>query len=321
MMPKNALLMTLSTWSLFYMVGATAVYAQVPATEQMPGMQRVGETVVDHPSVWYQFERHLVDSVDGKRHYRIDISIPRGPVPASGYPVLYMLDGNAAMATLSDADLAALSRSGRAPVLVAIGYDVPTRNDVVSRAFDYTPPTYENGQRVLQQDDRGRQGGGADIFLEYIQSNIKPLVQSRVNVDLQREYLWGHSYGGLFTLHTLYTRPDTFSRYIVGDPSAWWNDGVLVKEWQAFSSNKAADKRVVMLVGTKPRDPNRPMPNMPRVQPGQAPIENPRAVIGEMADGLRQGGADVTYEVFPQYGHGDMIRVSLERALEIAAQP
>lgn len=310
-----------STWSLFCMVSGTGVYAQAPVAAPAPGMQLVGETVVDHPSEWYQFERHLIDSEDGQRHYRIDISIPRGPAPATGHAVLYMLDGNAAMATFKDDDLATLSQSGRPPVLVAIGYDVPTRNDVVSRAFDYTPPTYEKGQRVPHEDDRGRQGGGADIFLDYIQSTIKPLVKARVNVDPHQEYLWGHSFGGLFTLHTLYTRPDAFSRYIVGDPSAWWNDGVLVKEWQAFSADKAADKRVAILVGTKPRDPNRPMPNLPRTKPGQAPIENPRAVIGEMAQGLRQGGADVTYETFPQYGHGDMIRVSLERALQVAVQP
>ncbi|OZI42414.1 hypothetical protein CAL20_03090 [Bordetella genomosp. 4] len=320
-MLRNDLSMKLSMLSLCCLLGTTYVHAQTPAAGQMPGMQLVGETVVDHPSEWYQFERHQIDSADGKRHYRIEISIPRAAAPAAGYPVLYMLDGNAAMATLKDADLAALARSGHPPVLVAIGYDVPTRNDVVSRAFDYTPPTYENGQRVHQEDDRGRAGGGADIFLEYIKSSIKPLVQSRVKVDPQKEYLWGHSYGGLFTLHTLYTQPNAFARYIVGDPSAWWNDGVLVQEWHAFDANKAAGKRIAILVGTKPRDPNRPMPNLPRAKPGRAPIENPRAVIGDMADGLRKAGGDVSYETFPQYGHGDMIRVSLERALEVAVQP
>lgn len=89
----------------------------------------------------------------------------------------------------------------------------------------------------------------------------------------------------------------------------------------AFDANKAAGKRIAILVGTKPRDPNRPMPNLPRAKAGRAMIENPRAVIGEMADGLRNGDGSVTYETFPQYGHGDMIRVSLERALEIAVEP
>lgn len=317
---RFALSMKLSLLSLCGLVGSTYALAQTPASGQMPGMQRVGETIVDRPSQWYRFERHQIDSVDGKRHYRIEISIPRAPAPADGYPVLYMLDGNAAMATLKDEDLAALSRSNP-PVLVAIGYDVPTRNDVVSRAFDYTLPTYQNGQRVPAQDGRGREEGGADIFLDYITSTIKPLVQLRAKVNLGREYLWGHSYGGLFTLHTLFMQPNAFARYIVGDPSAWWNDGMLVKEWQAFAADKAAGKRIAILAGTKPRDPNRPMPPGRSASSNQARTANPRAILGDMAAALRQAGSDATYESFPQYGHGEMIRVSLERALEIAVQP
>ena len=52
-----------------------------------------------------------------------------GPSPTGGHAALYMLDGQ---------DLEWLSRRNP-PVLVAIGYDVPTRNDVVARAYDYMP--------------------------------------------------------------------------------------------------------------------------------------------------------------------------------------
>jgi len=167
---------------------------------------------------------------------------------------------------------------------------------------------------------RGRPGGGADVFLQLIVSRVKPLVGARARVDPKRAYLWGHSYGGLFTLHTLYTQPDTFARYIAGDPSAWWHDGALIDEWRAFDARRAAGKRVAILVGTKPRDPARPAPNPPPAHDDGADID-PRKAVREMAEGLRRGGADVDYEAFPQYGHGDMIRVSLERALEIATQP
>lgn len=283
------------------------------------GSQIIGETVADRPSTLYAFERHRLDSADGKRHYRIEISIPRTPAPASGYPVLYMLDGNAAMATLTERDLASMA-SANPPVLVAIGYETAARNDVVSRAYDYTPPVYENGERVADPVVRGRIGGGADVFLEFITSRVKPLVRGRVSVDPGKEYLWGHSYGGLFTLHALFTQPDAFARYIVGDPSAWWHDGVLIREWHGFAQHRAAGKRIAILIGTKPRDAGRPAPHPPPRQESGASID-PRAAVKEMADGLRQGGAHVSYETFPQYGHGDMIRVSLERALRIATEP
>ena len=336
----NARRLSYSAIALAWLLGASTLTGHVrashPASIQAPataqtqsgarGQRAIGNTIADHPSSVYRFERHTLDSADGKRRYRIEIAIPKmanmlpragvpapaitAAAPAAGFPVLYMLDGNSAMATLKDDDLAMLART-RPTVLVAIGYDVDTRNDVVSRAYDYTPPAYDNGKPAPPPVVRGREGGGADVFLALIQSRIAPLVQARAKVNPKQSYLWGHSYGGLFTLHTLFTQPDAFARYIVGDPSAWWNDGALVQEWQAFKAERAAGKRIGIFVGTKPRDAPRPT----------AALTDQRAAIADMAEGLRAGGANVSYEAFPQYGHGEMIRASLERALQIVTEP
>ena len=296
--------------------------AHVQETSPPPparGERLVGETVADRPSEYYRFEEHRIDSTDGKRRYRIHIAIPRIPPPAGGHATLYMLDGNAALDTLADRDLESLAQRNP-PVLVAIGYDVPTRNDVVSRAYDYTPPVVENGRPLVQPVVRGRRGGGADIFLELIETRIKPLVRARASVS-REEYLWGHSYGGLFALHALFTRPETFSRYIVGDPSAWWHEGVLIREWEAFDKTRAAGKRVAILVGTKPRESSRPAPASAPIQRQDGTTLDPRSAVREMAEGLLKHAADATYETYPEQGHGGMIRVSLERALQIAAEP
>ncbi len=292
------------------------VQAQTPAEPLRPGMQPLGETVADRPSSVYHFETHRLDSADGKRQYRIQLAIPRQAAPAGGRAALYMLDGNAALATLTDEDLNGLGQ-GEAPVLVAVGYNVQTRNDVVARAYDYTPPVYQNGQRVPAPVVRERVGGGADEFLDLLNARVRPLARERAGIDPSREYLWGHSYGGLFTLHVLFTQPQAFARYIVGDPSAWWHDGVLVQEWRRFDARQAAGKRVAILVGTKPREAGRPAPGG---VPG-AGAEDPRAAVREMGEGLKAAGADATYEVFPQFGHGEMLGASLTRALEVARQP
>ncbi|MEB2400866.1 MAG: alpha/beta hydrolase-fold protein [Alcaligenaceae bacterium] len=298
---------------LFCLCGVLgAAHAQGASPAQGWAGKTVGETIADRPSNLYRYEKHRLDSADGKRHYRIEISIPRVPAPAGGYAALYMLDGNAAMDTLTEDDLASISSGGHPPVLVAVGYDIPVRNDVVSRAYDYTPPVHENGKLIAEPVVRGHVGGGADVFLDFIAARVKPLVRARAGTDPKKEYLWGHSYGGLFVLHTLFTRPDAFARYIAGDPSVWWHDGALLREWQAFEKERAAGKRVAILVGAKPRDPARPAPG--------ASMDT-RAIVEDMAEGLRRGGGQVSYEAFPQYGHGEMIRVSLERALRIAAEP
>ncbi|OZI37674.1 hypothetical protein CAL29_04600 [Bordetella genomosp. 10] len=302
-----------------------------------PWDQPVGPTVADRESAYYRFEKHRLDSADGKRHYRIEIAIPKQAAPAGGYTALYMLDGNAAMATLTDADMQAMGKA-HPPVLVAIGYDIATRNDVVSRAYDYTPAVRDaQGREIPIPLDRGREGGGADVFLRFIDTQVRPLARSRARIDTKREMLWGHSYGGLFALHVLYTQPRAFGAYIVGDPSAWWNDGALVREWRAFDPARAAGLRVAILVGTKPRTDGRMNPNVrPGAINGPAGAMNgppgarppagqdgkradPRAIVAEMAEKLRAASAQATYETFPQFGHGEMIRASLARALQIAS--
>ena len=317
-MQSTLLIRAAVTTALATMLAAGA-QAQTATPTARPGMQAVGETVADRPSTVYQFDTYMLDSVDGKRRYRIQIAVPRTPAPADGRPALYMLDGNAALDALTDADLQALGTQAATPVLVAVGYDVSTRVDVTSRAYDYTPPTIEHGKRVPTPVVRGREGGGADIFMDFIRTQVKPLARKQAAIDPAREYLWGHSYGGLFTLHVLFTQPDAFARYIVGDPSTWWNDGVLLDEWKRFDARQAAGKRVAMLVGTKPRDPARPSPAGAITNAGvQA---EPRATVSDIADGLRAGGAIASHEAFPQFGHGEMLRASLVRALEIAATP
>jgi len=269
------------------------------------GNEMVGETVADRPSPHYRFERHYLDSADGLRHYRIDLAIPRAPAPDAGYPVLYLLDGNATLATLTDADLAALAGKN-APLLVAIGYDVPTRNDVAARAYDYTPPLlHENAPPVV----RGRMGGGAQVFLQFIAARIKPLVRARVATDTSRECLWGHSYGGLFALYALFTQPQEFSCYVAGDPSFWWHDGEILQHWQRFDKSAAAGKPLAILIGTKARER--------AAAPGPADTDavDRLAVAREITSTLRAHGARTRLEIFPQYGHGEMIRASLEYAL------
>jgi len=299
---------------------AAAVRTVGPLPAEGRSHERVGVTVADRPSAHYRFEKTYLHSTDGKRRYRIDIAIPTAPpVSAAGYGALYMLDGNAAIASLTDDDLIALSR--RQPlVLVAIGYDIPTRNDVVSRAYDYTPPVYDaRGQRIAEPVVRGRVGGGADAFLQFITTHVKPLARSRAAIDTRRESLWGHSYGGLFVLYTLLTQPQAFARYIAGDPSLWWHDGALLRQWQAFDKDRASGKHVALLVGAKPRDASRPPPPSQQSGTGSPASVNTRAVTQDMAETLHQYGAHAVWQVFPQYSHGDMLRASLEYALHAAS--
>ncbi|MCX5567314.1 alpha/beta hydrolase [Alcaligenes phenolicus] len=273
---------------------------------QRPWNEAAGPSIVDQQQSLYRFETLIMSSEDGKRHYKIQIGTPNRPAPARGHPVIYMVDGNAAMASIDVDDLKAISALS-APVLVAIGYDTEARHDVIARAFDYTPPVTENGISK-PVEVRGRSGGGADIFLDYIETHIKPAVEEREPIDRSRQTLWGHSYGGLFALHTLFTHPDLYQRYVAGDPSLWWYDGILVKTAQAFDTTLAKDKRIAIMVGGQRRSTS--MSNAAAQWSAQ-----------DMAKHLQDAGLNVSYENFSDLNHGQMLAASLKPALRIAAQP
>ncbi len=93
-------------------------------------------------------------------------------------------------------------------------------------------------------------GGGADAFLDFINDELKPFVSSTFQIDESEEYFYGHSLGGLFGLHTLFSRTDTFDKYLISSPSIWWNEKSVVQTALDFiASHNDLDKRVHMVVG------------------------------------------------------------------------
>ncbi|EMC5720459.1 alpha/beta hydrolase, partial [Salmonella enterica subsp. enterica serovar Kentucky] len=86
-----------------------------------PDMQPLGPNIADKGSGYYHFRVNDFQSADGARHYRVWTAIPNKAAPPSGYPVLYMLDGNAVMDRLPEALLKQLADHSP-PVIVAIGY-------------------------------------------------------------------------------------------------------------------------------------------------------------------------------------------------------
>ncbi|WP_420226008.1 alpha/beta hydrolase [Pigmentiphaga litoralis] len=185
----------------------------------------------------YTVPRSMVETVVTKssQHYKIMVSWPEGRAPASGWPVMYVLDGSHYFAMATDMlrnQVCAYPCPLEAGVVVAIGYPDRSR-----REYDFTPKA-PPGPPEMRLDGTPYpvvEYGGADAFLDFIESDLKPRIESRFRIDRTRQTLFGHSYGGLFVLHTLYTRPQAFSTYVASSPSIWWNNRYIEKEEQAFT--------------------------------------------------------------------------------------
>lgn len=193
-----------------------------------------------------QFDLHSSEGLA----YRIYLSAPAAPPPPDGYPVFYVLDGNAAFPVAAFLARILAGRrdvSGHPPALVVgIGYPGATDFDVPARRRDYTPGTSQPGAEA----------GRADAFLDFIEGRVKPLVASRRPVDARRQALFGHSFGGLFVLHVLLTRPAAFSTYVASSPSIWW-DGQRVLEGmpRLLAAETSPSPRVQISVGALEDDP------------------------------------------------------------------
>ena len=178
----------------------------------------------------------VVSSLTGER-LRVLVWQPPGAVPEQGFPVLYAFDGDESFGLLTDlaAGLApAARRAGLRPTMVvAIGYR-PGEGTVERRIHDLTPAAERHVMPDRPNGQPWPRLGGGDAFLETIEKDVKPLVSGSFPVDETAETLFGHSLGGLMTLHALMTRPGGFDRYFVSSPSLWVNDRQALRDMEAF---------------------------------------------------------------------------------------
>ncbi len=266
------------------------------------------------------------------REYRILISEPDGPAPTAGWPVLYLLDGNLlfptahSLARLAGHTQQRLELTLPPPVVVAIGHvDEQLLHDP-ARNEDYTPPATD----LSDTGDRsGRPQGGGDRFLDFIAQELKPLVESRLPIDRDRQTLIGHSYGGLLALHALFTRADAFHTYVAGSPSIWWNHGWILGERDAFLATGAnagnsmanttvSTRRLLITVGELEQTPTTALDGHTR----DAMIRQRRMVDGarELAQSLTNAAARADLRVrFRELAGANHIGAALPMLIEAFA--
>ncbi len=255
-----------------------------------------------------------------KRVHRIFVHVPKAPAPENGYPILYLLDGNVTypLATLLLENMAERSAAhGITPgIIVGVGYPVNTEIDSVGRTEDYTPPAPD---LTATGDPSGNPQGGADRFLDFLEKELKPRLAKDFKIDANRQALFGHSYGGLFTLHTLFTRPGSFQRYFAASPSIWWNQRYILTEKAAFLDRKdsaGTSGMVRFTVGSLEQSPSPLQQANPRAKQvaDRRQVDNSRELSAE----LRAAGLDAEFVLFENENHGSARVPAVNQAIRFA---
>ncbi|WP_303794388.1 alpha/beta hydrolase [Sandarakinorhabdus limnophila] len=251
------------------------------------------------------------------RAYRVQVAMPSEPPPPSGYPVVYVTDGAGFFGALTDVTRVRTMGGEVAPaVIVGISYPEDDMTVQMSRrTLDLTQVDADAGMKAEAAKLGGKPGeyAGADNFLTIIETEIKPRVAALAKTDPARSILYGHSLGGLFTLHVLFTRPAAFQTYLISSPSIWWRGKDVLKDEAAFAravSDRKVAPRIFIVVGGE--EQTVPLPPYPpgitreyveKMTVSAAMVDNARALAARLAALPGAPGYAVASQVYAGESH------------------
>lgn len=193
--------------------------------------------------------RGLTSEIHGVE-YELRISLPHGYAehPERRFPVVYTLDADYSFLIARNVtDHLAERNHLREVLVVGIAYGGPLRYRL-HRTRDYTPTFVPEGGYGAEYQ---KVSGGGPKFLQALETEILPFVDRHYRT-LPDRTLVGHSYGGLFTVWTLLTRPGLFDRYVSVSPSLWYDDGLALKLEETYArDHDALPARLYLCVGSR----------------------------------------------------------------------
>lgn len=158
--------------------------------------------------------------------------------PEKKYPVWYNTDANRGFPLLANTSTYLSFPNGEIPemIVIGIGYLIKGMEEWAAlRIRDLTPTNDpETDQywtdllsQLTNRKDLSVESGGAPQFLEFVVQELIPYVESHYRVQSENRTLGGYSFGGMFTLFTLFHHPESFYNYFAGSPSLHYNHEVI----------------------------------------------------------------------------------------------
>jgi len=202
---------------------AQSISACAKSTTEVPGTSYTNVTMPNTEV------RQLNSSATG-RDYDIYVRLPDGYEQEKGkqYPVIYSLDGQWDFKML-DSICGGLVYDQFMPevIIVGITYSGEDADYGDLRARDYTP---------VRDLFFGGAGDGPK-FLAFLKEQLIPFMESNYRVDPSQRVLMGSSFGGTFTLYTLFSDPTLFQGYLAGSPVVVYGDRFAFQQEAEYASS------------------------------------------------------------------------------------
>jgi len=172
----------------------------------------------------YELPRSSVIELQEKssgRIYPLFIQLPQSYTSQADkkYPVIYLTDAPYSFPLVSGATRFPMN-SGlmQHAIIVAVSYEKGSVGPG-SRIRDFTPTVAK---------DWKQQTGNAQGHLAFLRDTVMPFIEKNYRANKTDRTFVGHSLGALFGAYVLFSEPELFSGYILGSPSVWFDDDVIL---------------------------------------------------------------------------------------------
>jgi len=171
---------------------------------------------------------------------KLFVRLPKGYNKNKRYPLIIKTDGNFNL-NRWDESMAKLVMQGNVEDSIIIA--IPNLFWVDSRNRDLVPPYARQSVNIEKRpsnDNAPEIFGKADLFLKFIETEVLPWAEEKYAINNNR-ILSGFSAGGSFVLYTIVTKPHLFTGYFAFSPAAWYDDSVVVDEFNQNLSNTSGE--------------------------------------------------------------------------------
>jgi predicted alpha/beta superfamily hydrolase len=197
------------------------------------------------PHVIADSQLRILPRTEQGREYQLHVALPASYAkePAKRYPVLYVTDGYWDFPTIKTSyDNLVYDRVVPEFIIVGLGYAGENLDYGVLRRWELSP---------VPVGEPGEASGHAADFLQTLEQTFIPFIDREYRTDTAYRVLAGSSLGGMFTLYTMYTKPELFQGYIAASPAVLLQNDWLFRYEEAFAKTGKPIEARLYLAGAE----------------------------------------------------------------------
>ncbi len=315
---------------LFALVAASLLSCAASMAQQTPPSAPAAPAIHPEPATIPGSVQFDYPSTATGRTYRIFVAKPMAPPPATGYPVIFLIDGDMSFGPAASRSLLGeIGADLRPAMMVGITYATSDRIEPMKlRTADLTPTPGSPEDLKNLLETKVTVYGNAERFYRFITQELRPALATIAPTDLADQTLYGHSLGGLFTLHILFTHPEAFRNFVASSPSIWWDHRAVLKNEAAFTtavtSGRVSPRVLILAAAYEQTVPKGPLPAPYTAESLAKAIAEARMVDNARELGQRLGALKGTaryeagFHLFEGESHTTVVPASVSRAIDFA---